>query len=209
MTGSKTIFQPVIWTEKLNIQKRFFLILILFCRVTLPALSLIFIFTSISLASGPNTVPAALPVRLMIPNIKLDSSIIPVGTKTVTVDGNSYQMWETADNEVGWHNLSAPLGQIGNTVLAGHSDIKAKVFENLNDVNIGDEILVFAGANQQQPYRYRVSQKLLVQEKGVPMEVRLKNAQLIAPTSDERLTLITCAQPGATHRLIVIALPIQ
>lgn len=208
MTSAKTIFQPVYWTEKSNIRKRFLSILTLFCRVILPALSLIFIFNSISLASEPVTVPAALPVRLIIPNIKLESSIIPVGIKSVVVDGKPYLMWETADNEVGWHNRSAPLGQTGNTVLAGHSDIKAKVFENLNDVNIGDEIIVFAG-NDQQPYRYQVTQKLLVQEKGVPLEVRLRNAQLIAPTADERLTLITCAQPGATHRLIVIALPIQ
>ena len=58
-----------------------------------------------------------------------------------------------------------------------------------------------------QPHQYVVVEKLLVQEKGVPLETRIKNAQLIAPTEDERLTLVTCARPGATHRLIVIAQP--
>ena len=56
-------------------------------------------------------------------------------------------------------------------------------------------------------YRYIITQKFLVREVGVPLETRIKNAQLIAPTQDERLTLVTCSQPGATHRLIVIARP--
>lgn len=175
---------------------------------TILALSLIFIFTPVSLANEPNSVSAAVPVRLVIPTLELDSRVIPVGTKTVVVDGKPYKMWETAENEVGWHNLSAPLGQVGNTVLAGHSDVKAKVFNPLKDVNIGDDIVVFAASAGQQPYRYRVTQKFLVQEVGVPVEERIKNAQWVAPTQDERLTLITCANPGATHRLIVIARPI-
>jgi sortase (surface protein transpeptidase) len=53
-----------------------------------------------------------------------------------------------------------------------------------------------------------VIQKLLVQEKGVSVETRVQNAQWVAPTSDERLTLVTCAGPDATHRLIVIARPV-
>jgi LPXTG-site transpeptidase (sortase) family protein len=209
MNNPEPAFNHLFQQKTVMPKKRFFSILTLFCRFILPALSLIFIFNSVTLASEPSTVPATLPVRLIIPKIELDSTIIPVGVKQVIVDGKSYPIWETADNEVGWHNLSAPLGQVGNTVLAGHSDVQTKVFQNLNGVDIGDEITVFAGDHNQQSYRYRVSQKLLVQEKGVPVETRLKNAQLIAPTSDERLTLVTCAKPGATHRLIVIALPIS
>jgi sortase (surface protein transpeptidase) len=74
----------------------------------------------------------------------------------------------------------------------------------LGKVAIGDSIFAFAG---DQVYSYVVTAKFLVQEKDVFIEKRLENAQLILPTLDERLTLITCAQPGATHRLIVIAHP--
>jgi sortase A len=171
------------------------------------ALSLIFILTPVTLANEPGAAPVAEPVRLVIPTIDLDSAVVPVGLKPIIVEGKPYKTWETPDNEVGWHNRSAPPGQVGNTVLAGHSNIKAKVFQNLNQVQIGDEILVFV-SSKQQVNRYRVSQKILLQEKGVPLEIRIKNAAWIAPTQDERLTLITCANPGSTHRLIVVARPI-
>jgi hypothetical protein len=47
-----------------------------------------------------------------------------------------------------------------------------------------------------------------VREKGVTHEQRVENAKLIAPTSDERLTLVTCAGSAASQQLVVIALPI-
>jgi LPXTG-site transpeptidase (sortase) family protein len=144
------------------------------------------------------------PTRLVIPSIGLDSVVVPVGWRNVEVDGQTYGQWEVNDNLVGWHNLSAPLGQAGNSVLNGHSNIYTRVFRNLDQIEIGDVIVAFA---DDQMYRYIVAAKILVQEKGVAVEKRLENAKLILPTEDERLTLITCARVGATHRFIVIALP--
>jgi LPXTG-site transpeptidase (sortase) family protein len=167
-------------------------------------LILIFICTPSGLAAEPTTTET-IPARLAISGINLDSTIVPVGVKWLSQDDKRYGTWEVADNEVGWHNLSARLGQVGNTVLAGHSDIKAKVFRNLKDVELGDEIIVFSNSGAE--YRYVVTGKFLVQEKGVPVEVRIRNAQWIGPTHDERLTLVTCAGTGATHRLIVVARP--
>jgi LPXTG-site transpeptidase (sortase) family protein len=149
--------------------------------------------------------PPSSPTRLMIPSLALDETVVPVGLKEVQVDGQSYHQWLTDQTRVGWHNLSAPLGQIGNTVLNGHSDIHAKVFQNLDQVEIGAEITVYCG---NQIYHYVVTEKILVQEKGVPLAQRLENAKLIMPTEDERLTLVTCTQPGATHRLIIISRPL-
>ena len=163
--------------------------------------SLMGFFTQITSANEP---AIAIPIRLIISSITLDSAIVPVGWKKVEIEGQTYGQWLADDNLVGWHNLSAPLGQPGNTVLNGHSNTYAKVFQNLHRVQIGDEISAFSG---DQVYRYRVVYKLLVQEKGVSMAERLENAQLIMPTPDERLTLITCSYPGATHRLIIIAYP--
>lgn len=153
-----------------------------------------------SLAGTASTIPT----RLVIPGINLDSAVVPVGWKKVEMNGQTYGQWEVDNNLVGWHNLSAPLGQTGNTVFNGHSNLYAQVFNDLGKLAIGDRILAFAG---DQVYSYVVTAKFLVQEKGIPLEKRLENAKLILPTSDERLTLITCAQPGATHRLIVIAYP--
>jgi LPXTG-site transpeptidase (sortase) family protein len=147
---------------------------------------------------------AGTPTRLVIPAIALESKITPVGWESVLIDGATYRQWSTADNLVSWHNLSAKLGQPGNTVLNGHSNVNGAVFRNLKYVKIGDEITIFSG---EQDYHYIVTQKFSVKEKNVSLEARIENAKLIAPTQDERLTLITCANPGATHRLIVIARP--
>jgi len=140
----------------------------------------------------------------VIPAISLDSQITPVGWEPVVINGATYRQWQTADNLVGWHNLSAKLGQMGNAVLNGHSDVNTEVFRNLAYVEIGDEIVVFSGEEE---HRYVVTQKFLVQEENVSLEERIENARWIASTQDERLTLVTCTNPGATHRIIVIARP--
>jgi sortase (surface protein transpeptidase) len=168
------------------------------------ALPLAFIVAAWVVWANESVSPMGPPTRLMIPAIALDSPITPVGIDTLEINGQTYGIWQVRDDEVGWHNLSANLGQAGNTVLSGHSDIKAKIFGDLHRLNIDDEIIAFSG---DRPRRYLVAEKFLVQEKGVPLETRIKNAQLIAPTQDERLTLVTCARPGATHRLIIIARP--
>lgn len=150
-------------------------------------------------------VPAGMPTHLVIPVIALDSEIAAVDQTPVVINGVTYGQWNTADNLVGWHNQSAKLGQVGNTVLNGHSDVNAAVFRSLGYVRIGDEITVFSGA---QDYRYVVTQRFLVREGNVSLEERIENAEWIDSTQDERLTLITCANPGASHRLILIARPL-
>jgi|GEM_PF-2084905 len=174
-------------------------------RSTLLTVGLTFILSVTALAEEP-TLVETIPTRLVIPSIALDSAIIPVGVKPIIVEGKTYGTWEVADNDIGWHNLSANLGHVGNTVLSAHSNIKGRVFQNLRYVHPGDEIIAYSSFNGE-AYRYIITQKFLVREVGVPLETRIKNAQLITPTQDERLTLVTCAQPGATHRLIVIARP--
>ena len=155
--------------------------------------------------SGAGDVPAGMPTRLIVPSVALDSQIMPVDKTAVVINGVSYGQWNTVDNLVGWHDLSAKLGQAGNTVLNGHSDLNAAVFRNLDYVALGDEITVFSG---DQAYHYVIIHKFLVQEKDVSLEERIQNAAWVAPTPDERLTLVTCANPGASHRLIIIAQPV-
>lgn len=166
-------------------------------------LSLLLTFIVPQISSATNVV-STIPTRLVISDIGLDSAVIPVGWKKIEVNGQTYGQWEVDNNLIGWHNLSAPLGQAGNSVFNGHSNLYAEVFRNLDKIIIGDKILAFAG---DQRYSYTVTAKFLVQEKGAALEKRIENAKLILPTSDERLTLITCAGPAAAQRLIVIAYP--
>jgi len=151
-------------------------------------------------------VPAGRPTRLVIPAIALDSPVVPVDQTPLVIGDRVYGQWNTADNSVGWHNRSAKLGQLGNTVLNGHSDLNAAVFRHLGHVDIGDKISVFSG---DQLRNYIAIHKFLVKEEDVSLEERILNASWIASTQDERLTLVTCANPGATHRLILIALPLD
>ena len=146
------------------------------------------------------------PTRLVIESVGIDSPVIPVGWQVVEQNGRQYSIWEVADYAVGWHKTSAVLGQPGNTVMTGHNNINGEVFRDLVNIEIGDEVVVYAGKRQ---FEYVVDFKTIVKEKGEPLEVRQRNAQWIAPTTDERLTLVTCwPYTSNTHRVIVVARPL-
>jgi sortase A len=145
------------------------------------------------------------PTRVLIKSVGIDTPLMPVGWYIVEQNGRQYSVWDVADFAGGWHETSALPGQPGNTVLSGHHNIKGEVFRYLVDVQEGDEIVVYVGET---PYRYYVEQKLIVKEKGEPVEVRRQNARWIAPTNDVRLTLVTCwPYTNNTHRVIVVAKP--
>jgi LPXTG-site transpeptidase (sortase) family protein len=167
------------------------------------ALALAFILTNVALADKPES-PIGVPTRLVIPSIALDREVFPVGWTQINVGGVIVDRWDTLDNDVAWHDTSAKLGQVGNTVLNGHSNVYGRVFRDLTNVEVGDEIIAFSG---EQAYHYVVVEKILVREKGVSHEQHVENARFILPTDDERLTLVTCAGRGAADRLIVIAQP--
>jgi LPXTG-site transpeptidase (sortase) family protein len=147
------------------------------------------------------------PDRVVAPAINLDSTVVPIGWHVVTENGQRYSVWEVADNVVGWHKTSSYPGQKGNLVLNGHHNIKGEVFRYLVDLEIGDSITVYARGKA---YTYAVIEKHILKEKGESAEVRLENARWIAPSSDERLTMVTCwPYTSNTHRLVVVAMPIS
>jgi LPXTG-site transpeptidase (sortase) family protein len=157
----------------------------------------------------PTPDPASLvPTRLVIPSINLDAPVIEVGWEMQEVSGEVVSSWVVPDSfAAGWHTTSAAPGQIGNTTFNGHHNIRGEVFRDLVELQPGDEIAVYAGDTV---YYYSVIERHILEEKGQPMEVRLQNARWIMPTEDERLTLVTCwPYTNNTHRLIVVALPMQ
>jgi sortase A len=129
----------------------------------------------------------AVPVRIVIPSIKVDSVIKEVELQVDT--------WQVADYAVGHHQSSALPGQQGNVVMAGHRDIRGSVFRRLNELKPNDVILVYT---KMKVYRYIVSASYIVK----PTQVGV-----MSQTKDYRLTLITCTPIGiASHRIIVVAL---
>lgn len=147
------------------------------------------------------------PVRLRIPRIGLDAPIVPVGQHSLTLNGQLYSQWDVpAARVAGWHQTSAPLGVPGNTVLNGHHNIAGEVFRYLPALKPGDLITLESATRR---YHYVVAQTMTLAEEGQPLEVRIENARWILPTTDERVTLITCwPYTSNTHRLVVIALPL-
>ena len=151
--------------------------------------------------SGPPPASAP-PDRIVIPVIGLDAPVVPVGW--AVTDGVA--IWDSADHAAGWHQGSTYPGHVGNTVLSGHHNIKGKVFRYLIDLEPDDEVFLYVGDTA---YHYVVTEKHLFEEKGKPEEVRRANAQWIAPTDDERVTLVTCwPYTSNTHRLIIVARPV-
>ncbi|MCB9421220.1 MAG: sortase [Ardenticatenaceae bacterium] len=163
----------------------------------------------VSVAEAAQREPGAgEPVRLVIPTIDLDAPVGVVSMEKITDGDQTYYQWPVPNEFMaGWHDNSARLGEVGNTVLNGHHNIYGEVFRDLIDLEEGDEIILY---DQDRSYSYEVTDKEILAERGQPMEVRIENAQWIAPTDDERITLITCwPYTDNSHRLVVVAKRVQ
>lgn len=150
--------------------------------------------------------PVWIPDRIMIPAIELDAPVIWAKQITITYQNDNFVQW-VAPNSFAAGELasSAPLGRIGNTVLIGHHNIYGEVFMHLVELEAGDTIFVYSGEQQ---FKYTIALKMILKERFEPVEVRLKNAEWIASSLDERLTLVTCwPYKSNTHRLIIVAVP--
>jgi sortase A len=149
---------------------------------------------------NPNTELAVGPdPKLIIPKINVDVPVV----YDVTPDYDS-QM-KAMENGVAYFGIpgaNSKPGQVGNTVLSGHSsnDIIDKgdykfIFARLDQLEQGDSIyLNYEGKR----YTYTITSKKVV----TPTEV---NA-LVYPTTKPELTLITCTPLGTSlNRLLVTA----
>jgi LPXTG-site transpeptidase (sortase) family protein len=158
--------------------------------------------------SHPIQLIPAVPERLIIESIRLDAPVVPAMARYISLQGRNLRLWDVPPGFlVGWHPDSVGLGQAGNIVLNGHHNIHGQVFARLIEVEVGDVVHLYGGDRHAQ---YRVTDRFLIPEKDQPLDVRLENASFILPTTDSRLTLVTCWPfETNTHRLIVIARPVE
>lgn len=149
---------------------------------------------------------AFVPERIVIEKIGLDAPVEVAHTINVDVDGQEVTQFLIPEEfAAGWHEGSAPLGVVGNTVISGHHNAFGKVFAHLVDLEVGDEITMLSGIHE---FHYTIVNKMIMPEKNEPLDVRLQNARWILPSTDERLTLVTCWPANSnTHRLILVAVP--
>lgn len=95
---------------------------------------------NVAAQSNQKEIDVGLAIRLKIPVIGVDSTIIPIG---LTSDG-AMDVPKDPD-EVAWYNLGPRPGESGSAVIAGHYDWennKPAVFNNLDKLSNGDKISV-------------------------------------------------------------------
>lgn len=145
------------------------------------------------------------PVRLVIPAIQLDRSLLSVG-----LDANRFPV--VPNHDVGWYNLSAGPGEGENIVLWGHvlrfretPKIPAP-FARLKDLAVGAELTLYSADGA--AHRYVVVERVW----ATPEQI-----QYILPRGRELVTLVSCigdkvvvdGSVELSHRLITIAAPAE
>ncbi|MCW5874939.1 MAG: class D sortase [Anaerolineales bacterium] len=120
---------------------------------------------------------AALVMPTPGPEQAMGISIPAIGVNAPVVQGDD---WEALKRGVGQHIGSANPGQTGNLVLSGHNDIYGEVFRHLDQLDVGDEIVVLTAQNS---YTYTVTGRRLVAPTFV---------EVMFPTPDTTITLISC-----------------
>ncbi|HQP08386.1 MAG TPA: class D sortase, partial [Anaerolineaceae bacterium] len=125
--------------------------------------------------SGPNQA-----VRIQIPAIEVDAPV-------VQGDG-----WEQLKKGVGQHIGSASPGEPDNVVLSAHNDVFGEIFRNLDKLKPGDSVVIYTS---QQAFTYTVESTMIVE----PTQV-----EVMAPTSDGVVTLISCYPYMVSNKRIVV-----
>ena len=95
------------------------------------------------------------PVRLVIPSISVDATIVPVG---VAADGTMDVKKDPVLTN--WYDLGSRPGEKGSAVIAGHygwDNGKGSVFDNLHSLKPGDELSVKDSKGASRTFVVRVS----------------------------------------------------
>ncbi len=140
--------------------------------------------------------PPGLAVGLRIPSIKVSTKVVSAG---VVKNARGELEWETVPFVAAHYADTSPAGARGNAVISGHvvTLYEGNVFRNLYRAEFGQLIEVETADGV---FTYEIDDIRLVSPGAV---------EVMAPTADARVTLITCGgefNPRTTqfsHRLIV------
>jgi len=133
------------------------------------------------LNSGPSTI-----TRMVVPKIPdLDKKVVEVPFEMA----DNVQQWQVDQYRVGHHQGTSNPGGGGNIVLAGHSGGTAYPFNDIYYLEPGSVVQLYSN---EELYNYTVTERIVVDEVGQPLEKRLENAQYIQPTATEMVTMVTC-----------------
>jgi sortase A len=124
-------------------------------------------------------------IRIQVPAIGVDAPV-------VQGDG-----WEQLKKGVGQHIGTSDPGKAGNLVLSAHNDIFGEIFRDLDQLNPGDEIVLFTN---QRSYTYTVVDSQVVEPTAV---------EVMQPTKQATVTLISCYPYLVDDQRIVITARLQ
>ncbi len=131
-------------------------------------------------------------MRLIVDKAEIDAPVIQKGIDAQGVMQSPDNAYDTA-----WYDFSAHPGFGGNAVFAGHVDyirVGKAVFWNLKDLESGD--LIQVRLQDGTVYKYAVNFKQQFDAATAPVD------QIVGPTPNETVTLITCGGTfnPATHQ---------
>jgi LPXTG-site transpeptidase (sortase) family protein len=124
------------------------------------------------------------PVAIQIPKAQVDAEV-----ETIEIVDGVMQN-PTGPWVVSWYKETAKLGEVGNTVLAGHLDywdVGPAVFYHIGDLAKGDTIKITGDDGE--VFSYQVDWVKLYDATNAPIQ------DIVGPTKTESLTLITCGGP--------------
>lgn len=134
------------------------------------------------------------PSRLVIPSIKLDTSVQEVG---VTSSGEM-DVPDGKSKNVGWYRYGTIPGDVGSAVMDAHV---YAAFAKLRYVKVGDDIFVLNAKGEK--LHFRVTDSRVYELDEIPLE------QIFGSQDGRHLNFITCARkfiPSLntySHRLVV------
>jgi LPXTG-site transpeptidase (sortase) family protein len=129
--------------------------------------------------SSPSSSPV---VRIEVPNVQIDAPVVSLGV----LSGGVMESPHTP-TDVGWYRFSAQPGTAGNAVFAGHVDYAnygPAVFYHLKELKFGDTITV--RLEDGSSFAYQVVSAHVYDADSAPVQ------EIVGPTPNETLTLITC-----------------
>jgi sortase (surface protein transpeptidase) len=144
-------------------------------------------------ADSASTTTATRPVRIVIPAIRVNASLIDLARGA---DGVLAAPPSTVLDKAGWYAKGTVPGQVGPAVIAGHVDWvdRIAVFHRLDQLQPGDVITVVM--NDDSEVRFSVDRVEKVSKLHFP------TASVYGPTPDPQLRVITCGGPWDDARNI-------
>jgi sortase A len=137
---------------------------------------------------------ANLPVPTPGPQQAIRIQVPAIGVDAPVVQGDT---WEQLKKGVGQHLGSGNPGLPGNVVLSAHNDVFGEIFRDLDQLQPGDQVILFTA---QQQFVYIVTGSAIVEPTYV---------EVMAPTSEPTVTLISCYPYLVDNKRIVVFAELQ